>query len=405
MTSREIKYLLLIAIIFIAACIETDIYLPAFPDMMSYFKVSEDAIQHLLTINFIGICASGCFYGPTSDVLGRKKPLLIALGLFLLGSIITLFSHHFSLMLVGRFFQGLGSGGCFTLGTAIIFDTFKKEKALQANNYLNASIPFIMAAAPIAGGYLNHHFGFHSNFLLIAVLVLISFLICLFFLEETLPIDNRQDLKIAKIQHDFKTVLLNMRFWQIILVLSLIFSAYMTFISNISVLFVIELGVSKNIFPLYQASILIVWLAGSMTCNIAIKKWGAPTLKKFGVVLLAVGGIWAVAIMLLAPHSPLGFTMGMLFFTLGANWINGLYFPEGMELFPEIKGVVASLLTTIRLLITSFIVALVSSFYNATIYPIGITLVCILFLVLPIIVFYERSWARQAPSSADLSED
>ena len=37
----------------------------------------------------------------------------------------TLFAESFDVMLMGRVLQGLGSGGCFTLGTAIIFDAFK----------------------------------------------------------------------------------------------------------------------------------------------------------------------------------------------------------------------------------------------------------------------------------------
>ena len=88
--------------------------------MMKAFSVSEGAIQGLLTWNFVGICLSGPFYGPISDSFGRKKPLMFALVLFFLGSVLTLFSIDFSQMILGRVLQGLGSGGCFTLGTAII---------------------------------------------------------------------------------------------------------------------------------------------------------------------------------------------------------------------------------------------------------------------------------------------
>src|SRR5579872_6483105 len=100
------KYLFLIIVIFIAACIETDIYLPAFPDMMRFFQASEEQIQSLLTWNFIGICLSGPFYGPFSDSYGRKKPLLLALGLFLAGSLLTIFGQTFDQMLMGRLLQG-----------------------------------------------------------------------------------------------------------------------------------------------------------------------------------------------------------------------------------------------------------------------------------------------------------
>jgi len=74
-----------IAMIFIVACIETDIYLPAMPDMMTYFDTSEAMIQSLLSWNFIGICLSGPFYGPLSDAFGRRKLLLLAMIIFSMG--------------------------------------------------------------------------------------------------------------------------------------------------------------------------------------------------------------------------------------------------------------------------------------------------------------------------------
>jgi len=145
---KDTAYLLLIISIFISAVIETDIYLPAFPDMIGYFNQTESNIQKLLTWNFVGLCISGPIYGPLSDSYGRRKPLLMALCLFGVGSLITIRSDNFDMVLIGRILQGLGSGGCFTLGTAIIFDVFQKEKATNALNRINIIVPFIMATAP-----------------------------------------------------------------------------------------------------------------------------------------------------------------------------------------------------------------------------------------------------------------
>ena len=185
MSRKETKYLILIVFIFISACIETDIYLPTFPDMMDFFSTSEEAIQSLLTWNFFGICISGPFYGPISDAIGRRKPILIALSLFLIGSILTLISQDFQGMLWGRILQGIGSGGCFTLGTAAIFDVFTQQSAMKAINKLNLMIPFIMSLAPMLGGYLNYVYGFRSNFIAITLLVCISLIACFFVFEET----------------------------------------------------------------------------------------------------------------------------------------------------------------------------------------------------------------------------
>ncbi len=209
---NEWKILCLIIVIFIAACIETDIYLPAFIDMMHFFSVSEGEIQSLLTWNFAAICLSGPLYGPLSDVFGRKKPLMVALGLFLIGSIATLFATNFDWMLLGRVLQGLGSGGCFTLGTAIIFDSFQKEKAIQALNKINSVVPFIMAGAPMLGGYLNQMYGFRFNFSAIALCVLISFIICLLFFDEPISQEKRIPLNLKQIGRDFKKVTCSLPF-------------------------------------------------------------------------------------------------------------------------------------------------------------------------------------------------
>src|SRR5262245_3652711 len=127
----------------------------------------------------------------------------------------TLIAPDFELMLWGRLLQGLGTGGCFTLGTAIIFDSFQAEKAIQAINRLNAIIPCIIAGAPLVGGYLNHVFGFRANFLAITCFVLLSSLIAIFFFKETHPKEKRPPFQLSKIGADFKRAATCFPFWQL----------------------------------------------------------------------------------------------------------------------------------------------------------------------------------------------
>ena len=391
MLTKEWKYLFLIIVIFITACIETDIYLPAFTDMMDFFSVSEDRIQALLTWNFVGICISGPLYGPLSDALGRKKPLIVALGLFLIGSLMTVWANNFGWMLFGRALQGLGSGGCFTLGTAVIFDAFQKEKAVHALTKINTIVPFIMACAPMLGGYLNYAWGFRSNFMVIAICVFISFIICLFFFNETHPKEKRAPLQIKKILADFQKVCFNIPFWQMSLVVCFLFAGYLTFLSAISVLFVMELEVSKIELPFFQAALLGIWLVASLTCKKALAKYGTWKIKMVGTALTAIGGIGLIAATLFLPKNAYLLTAGMLFYSFGGNWIQGLYYPEAMELFPDIRGVTASLLTSFRLLLTSATVAVVSYFYNETIYPITMAIASIIVIMLISIYCYEKN--------------
>ncbi len=400
MDRKELKCLFLIIVTFIAACIETDIYLPAFPDMMRYFGASEGAIQGLLTWNFLGICISGPVYGPISDAFGRKKPLMIALAVFLMGSLLALFAQTFDQMLWGRILQGLGSGGCFTLGTAIIFDSFQKERAVRAMNHLSMIIPCIMAGAPLLGGFLNNSFGFRSNFFAITLFVLLSFIACLFFFEETLGFHKRVPLQVKRVGADFKRALLSVPFWQLTVVNSLIFAGYIAFLSVAAVLFVVEFGVSMVTLPFYQLAILGSWVCASLVLNKMIAKWGIPALKKWGMILIGIGGAIFSLTAWLTPQDPILLTSGMILYAFGGNWIFGLYFPESMEILPEIKGIAASLITSIRLLLSAAIVAFSASLYDKTIYPILGIVVGTVVIMAPIIFFYEKRQKFSASSAA-----
>lgn len=74
-----------------------------------------------------------------------------------------------------------------------------------------------------------------------------------------------------------------------------------------------------------------------------------------------------------------------------------------MELLPDIKGVAASLITSVRLLFTALIVGLASWLYDGTIYPIVYVIAAILAVILPTIFFYER-WRENNPLAESIGK-
>lgn len=388
--SRDTKYLVLIILIYLAACIETDIYLPAFPDMMDFFETSEEMIQQILTWNFFGICFSCPFYGPLSDVFGRRKLLLGALFLFLLGSVGTIFAMGIKQMLLYRFLQGLGSGGCFTIGSAIIFDLWQGEKAVKVANDLNCAIPIIMAVAPMVGGYLNQVYNFRLNFIVIALFVLISFILCLFFLEETHLLEKRKSFCFRTILNNFAKAMTCWKFLGPTFMICLISAGYLTYVSTISILFMKHMGIGSRIFPLYQATILLSFVVGSLFANRVIDIWGIQMLKMRGLILVYVGGLGFIMSSLFIANSPNLFQLWMIIFSFGCAWVIGPYFTEGMEAFPEIKGVTSSLITSFRLAFTAIVISLTGHFFDGTIYPLVYAIGILLFLGLFVLGFSYR---------------
>lgn len=110
--------------------------------------------------------------GALADILGRRIALVIAVVLFLAGSIIAALSHSMLVLVVGRAIQGIGGGGITALGEIIISDL---TTLLERGLYMGLlSLVFAMASfvAPVLGGAFSQ-----SNWRWIFWINLVSFTI------------------------------------------------------------------------------------------------------------------------------------------------------------------------------------------------------------------------------------
>lgn len=81
----------------------------------------------------------------------------------------------------------------------------------------------------------------------------------------------------------------------------------------------------------------------------------------------------------------------MIPYGTGFIWIQTPYVTEVMELMPDVKGIAASILTSLRLLITAGVVGIVAKHYNATITPTTIAIVSISLIIVIIVLSYEMA--------------
>lgn len=61
----------------------TDLYLPALPEMSEQLAATTTITQLTLTASLIGLGVGQLLFGPLSDKIGRKRPLILSLLLFL----------------------------------------------------------------------------------------------------------------------------------------------------------------------------------------------------------------------------------------------------------------------------------------------------------------------------------
>ncbi len=118
-------------------------------------------------------------YGYLGDSFGRRRLMFIALGVYLLGSVLNALAPSVTLIACARFIQGLGGGGMMSLAQALIGEVVPPRQRGQYQGYLATTAVMAAAFGPVAGAFLSESFGWRAVFLVNVPTALLAFLLLL----------------------------------------------------------------------------------------------------------------------------------------------------------------------------------------------------------------------------------
>ena len=105
-------------------------------------------------------------YGRLGDIIGRKRMLFVALGVFIGSSLLCAAAQSVLSLTAARLLQGLGGGGLMTLSQALIGETVPPRERGRFQGYLASVYMSASTFGPVVGGYLTQHWGWQSVFLI-----------------------------------------------------------------------------------------------------------------------------------------------------------------------------------------------------------------------------------------------
>lgn len=92
--------------------ISMDLYLPALPALGVELGASTSLTQVTITACLAGLASGQLLVGPLSDRFGRRRPLLIGVGVYVVASVLCAVSPTVEVLIMARLLQGLaGSTG------------------------------------------------------------------------------------------------------------------------------------------------------------------------------------------------------------------------------------------------------------------------------------------------------
>lgn len=198
------KLVFILAFLSSIAPLSTDMYLPALVKVSEHFNASSFLTQLSIASFFAAFAFGQLIYGPISDSIGRKIPILFGMGLFSVCSMLCFMVDDIYIFIVLRFLQALGGCAGVVMSRAIVNDTFKLNEAAGVFALMMVVSSLAPMLSPSIGGLLLRFFHWHSIFITLFCLGIFLFL-CALSLKESSPKKTKISLKAVFL--GYKTVL------------------------------------------------------------------------------------------------------------------------------------------------------------------------------------------------------
>ena len=138
-----------------------------------------DRLSWIVVAYLVATTIAAPVYGRLGDVLGRRRLMFVALGIFMGASVLCALSNSILMLTAARVLQGAGGGGLMTLSQALVGEAIPPRERARYQGYLAAVAVTSSAFGPVAGGFLTERFGWPSVFLVNIPVGLLAFLLAL----------------------------------------------------------------------------------------------------------------------------------------------------------------------------------------------------------------------------------
>lgn len=268
-----------------------DTYLPGLPVIADDLRASTSATQLTLTATLAGLALGQLFFGPLSDRLGRRRPLLAGLTGFVLASALCAVAPSIELLVGLRFAQGFTAAAGMVSAMAIARDSSSGNAMARLLAALMLVTGVAPVLAPVIGGQLLLFTPWRGIFALLAVLGVVILAVSAFTVPETLPVHRRSRGGFGQTAATFGVLLRDRSFAGPLLALVLACAGLFGYLAGSPFLLQDVHGLSAQAYSAVFAVNTVGLTALSQVSGRIVHRTGPRVLLLAGTAICALGGL------------------------------------------------------------------------------------------------------------------
>ena len=176
-----------------------DTYIPAFSGIAKAIDATPVQMQQTLSAYLFGFAFMNLFHGALSDSFGRRPVVLTGIAMFTIASAGCALSQTIGQLVFFRALQGLSTGAGIVVSRAVIRDMFPPAQAQKVMSQVTIYFGVAPAVAPIIGGWLFVHLGWHAVFWFLTGVGVFLWVSNWRLLPETLHATQRQPFNVRNL--------------------------------------------------------------------------------------------------------------------------------------------------------------------------------------------------------------
>lgn len=281
----------LLVLVTILVPFQFDVYVPAFPQLAVYFSATEAEVQLTLTATLIGMATAQLVIGSLSDALGRRRPMIAMLLLYVASSAACLYAPSIEVMTALRFILGFSASSGFVIVNAYIRDVSTNAEAPRRFATLltiNGVGPLL---APLVGGQLLRFGDWKIVFIFLAILGSISLTSIALKLPESLPKERRGRLQISYMFDNLRLVFADRAFVMMGVTWGLVFAAAATYISGSPFAIQRQFGLTETEYTYMFAFSNLLLLSANFINRHLLKTKAPLTMLRYGMSQAALAAL------------------------------------------------------------------------------------------------------------------